>query len=123
MSYWGYCVLYVVYLINLTLTPLLQSKPPFEVLFHKIRSYKESFRVFGCLVFSSTNTQNHSKSDPRGKPYIFLGFQPGFKGYLLLHFYTHHVHVSKNVHFMKHIFLSFHNFLHHTFSLPTKFQQ
>lgn len=39
LSYWGYCIKHAATLINLTPTPLLSNKAPFEILYSKLPSY------------------------------------------------------------------------------------
>lgn len=39
MPYWSYCILHACYLINITPTPILKTKSPFELLYKTIPTY------------------------------------------------------------------------------------
>jgi hypothetical protein len=63
-----------------------------------------NLKVFGCLCFNSTLSQNRNKLDTRAVKYVFLCFQNGTKGFIVLNLKTRAVSVSRNVVFYEKIF-------------------
>ena len=100
---WSHCVLTATFLINHTLSPLLNHSTPFELLYKKPVDYS-SFRVFGCLAFASTLTFHCTKFQPRAKPCVFLGIPNGMKAYRLYDIHAKQVFVSRNVIFHEEVF-------------------
>lgn len=69
LDFWGKCILTAAYLINRTLTPLLDGKTPFECLYGRPPPLNH-LRVFSYLCFA--HNQNHKVINlPLG---VFLGY-------------------------------------------------
>ncbi|CAN1165361.1 Retrovirus-related Pol polyprotein from transposon TNT 1-94 [Linum perenne] len=96
LRFWGECILHACYLINRLPTPVLHNKSPYEVLYNTIPSY-DHLKVFGCLSYASTLSHGRTKFAPRSTPCVFIGFQPGVKGYKLLEIKSQKVILSRNV--------------------------
>ena len=92
-----------VYLINRLPFPLLNNKSPNEKLLKHIPSYTH-LKTFGSLCFVSTLPLNRSKFDPTAKPCVFIGYPAGIKGYKVLDLASKTIFVSRDVHFLEHIF-------------------
>ncbi|XP_010518614.1 PREDICTED: uncharacterized protein LOC104793888 [Camelina sativa] len=103
IEYWCDCVLTTVFLINRLPSPILGNKTPYERLTSNIPDY-HSLKAFGCLCYCSTSPKSRTKSEPRAKACIFLGYSLGYKGYKLLDIETYSVSISRHVIFYEDIF-------------------
>jgi len=101
-QYWSYAIKHSVYLINRVPSSIIKKQTPYELL-HKNTPDFSMIKVFGSLCFASTDGLRQ-KFDPRSKQGVFLGFQTGTKGYVILDFYTREIFVSRNVLFYESIF-------------------
>ena len=91
------------FLINRTPTPVLGNKSPFELLYNVHVDYP-LLKVFHCLAFASTYSAHRTKSDPRARICVFLGYPVGMKGYKLYDLQTKQFFVSRDVTFHETIF-------------------
>ncbi|KAL4376695.1 hypothetical protein GQ457_02G014510 [Hibiscus cannabinus] len=64
LFFWIDCVLHSVFLINITPTPVLGNKTPYEELF-QIKPKFDNLRVFGSLVYASVLPKAATKLHPR----------------------------------------------------------
>ncbi|KAL4320330.1 hypothetical protein GQ457_18G016730 [Hibiscus cannabinus] len=96
LQFWIDCVLHAAYLINVTPTPVLSNKTPFEVLFHK-QPKLDHLRNFGCLAFASILPKPKTKMHPRATKTVFIGYPKNIKGYRLYDLETKNIFVSRDV--------------------------
>ena len=54
-------------------------------------------KVFGCLCYASSSITHRSKFDPHSHRGVFLGFQIGIKGYIILDLDNKEIFISKNI--------------------------
>lgn len=80
--FWGHSILTVTHIVNKLLTPTLNWKSPFEILYDRKPGYA-SLKVFGCLCFATNTTPNKTKFEPRATKCVFLGYVFGQKAYKL----------------------------------------
>ncbi|KAL2608738.1 hypothetical protein R1flu_027311 [Riccia fluitans] len=64
----------------------------------KVLDYSR-LRVFSCVVYAHTPTENRTKLDPKVKKCYFLGYQQGVKGYRLWDPVDHKLFVNRDVSF------------------------
>ncbi|XP_038678417.1 uncharacterized protein LOC119979866 [Tripterygium wilfordii] len=105
-TFWSFCTIAAVYLINRLPSHTLDKYSPNQILFNKPQDYA-NLRVFGCLCYSVVTSPKRSKLSPRARAYIFLGYPLGVKGYKVFDLETHDIFISRGVQFHEHIF-SFH---------------
>jgi len=67
------------------------------------------FKVFGCVCFASTITNNKNKFNSRSRKCIFLGFKNGIKGYVILDVKTREIFISRDVIFHEGTFIQLEN--------------
>ncbi|KAL4271633.1 hypothetical protein GQ457_13G009720 [Hibiscus cannabinus] len=103
LSFWIDCVMHAVFLINLTPTPVLDNKTPFE-LFYCTKPDISSLRTFGCLCYASVLPKAKTKMHPRAIKCLFLGYPKNVKGFRLYDLEKQAVFVSRDVVFSEAIF-------------------
>lgn len=81
-KWWGEAILTANYVRNRTVTKKT-GKTPFELFFGRKPDVK-NLRVFGVRAFVHTPAQRRKKLDPVSKEGVFLGYEPGTKGYRIL---------------------------------------
>ncbi|KAL6321896.1 hypothetical protein AAG906_035604 [Vitis piasezkii] len=87
-----------VYLINRTPSPLLSNKTPFELL-NNNKPTCNHLRIFGCLCYASTLSNQCTKFAPRARA----------SGYKLLDLESNKIYISWNVIFHESLFLFAHS--------------
>lgn len=97
---WGHSILAIVYFLNRVPTSALSHQTPFEILFGHPPSYSY-LKLFTCLCFASTFSNNRTKFAPRAKKCVLLGYPFGVKGYKVLDLSTYNVFISRDVIFHK----------------------
>ncbi|XP_066341937.1 uncharacterized protein [Miscanthus floridulus] len=79
-KFWGEAVKTVVYILNRSPTKSLNQKTPFEAWFGRKPSVRH-LRTFGCVAYAKRNGPGVTKLADRSIPGVFLGYEPGTKGY------------------------------------------
>jgi hypothetical protein len=81
---------------------LLHNQSPYFVLHNKLPDI-HLFKVFGSLCYASTLTNHRTKLNPRARKSLFLGYKPGYKGFVLLDLLSRDIFVSRHVSFHENI--------------------
>ncbi|XP_073275509.1 uncharacterized protein [Primulina huaijiensis] len=84
-------------------SPVLGLNSPFGLLYGSPADYSH-FRTFGCLAFVSTLPCHRLKFHPRARTCVFLGYQPGIKGYKVYDLENKQIFFSRDVVFHEDIF-------------------
>ncbi|KAL4303976.1 hypothetical protein GQ457_10G014420 [Hibiscus cannabinus] len=103
LIFWIDCVLHAALLINMTPTPVLQNKTPFEILFQK-KPKITHLRVFGSLAYASVLPKPVTKLHSRAVKCVLIGYPKNIKGYRLFNLETQTVFVSRDVVFVENTF-------------------
>ena len=82
MEFWGERVLTASYIINKTLTPILNGKTPFEKLYNRPPLLSQ-LRGFGCLCYSHSQKHTGDKFVSRSVKGVFIGYPSGKKGWCI----------------------------------------
>ena len=96
LKFWGECVLTATYLINITPTPKLSGKCPYEILFKKLPSYSH-LRVFGSLCYALNSNKSKDKFESKAVRCVFLGYPHSQKSYKVFDLEKHKLFVSRDV--------------------------
>jgi len=107
-QYWSYVICHAVFIINQIPSIAMQFQIPYELLY-KQKHDTSILKVFECLCFISTLTNNRSKLDPRSKKCIFLGFKVRVKGYIVLDVKTREIFISRDLVFHEETFIQTEN--------------
>jgi hypothetical protein len=78
--FWAEAVATTVYMLNRSPTKGVAGKTPFKAWYGK-KPTVHHLRTFGCVVYVKDTTPNLKKLDDRSRPMIFVGYEPGTKGY------------------------------------------
>ena len=79
-QFWGEAVKTAAYLLNRSPTKSLNGKTPFEVWFGRKPNVRH-LRTFGCTAYAKRIGPGVNKLVDRSLPGVFLGYEPGMKGY------------------------------------------
>ena len=79
-KFWGEAIKTAVYILNRSLTKSLSGKTPFEM-WHGKKPRINHLRTFGCTAYAKIVRPGVSKLTDRSVPGVFLGYEPGTKGY------------------------------------------
>jgi hypothetical protein len=79
-DFWAEAVTTAVYVLNRSLTKGVARKTPFEAWFGK-KPVVHHLRTFGCVAHMKNTSPHLKKLDDRSSMMIFIGYEPGTKGY------------------------------------------
>ncbi|KAD4384758.1 hypothetical protein E3N88_24926 [Mikania micrantha] len=100
-QFWAEAVRHSIYVLNRLPTKILRSKTPYELLKGR-RPNLEHLRVFGCIGHVKIPSNQVKKLDDRSTPMVYLGTEPGTKGYRMLDVEKGSIVVSRDVKFEEH---------------------
>lgn len=102
-QFWSYAAIHAVYIMNRVTSPIIENDTPY-FLIHKEVSDLNQLKVLGSLVYASTLQAHRSKLVSRERKSVFLGYNAGMKGIVLLDINTKEIFVSRNVTHQENIF-------------------
>ena len=79
-NFWAEAVTYAQHLVNRLPSSAINGKTPLEVWYGKPATNYDTLHIFGSTTYYHVV---ESKLDPRAKKALFMGFNPGVKGYRL----------------------------------------
>ncbi|KAL1190668.1 Retrovirus-related Pol polyprotein from transposon RE2 [Cardamine amara subsp. amara] len=100
VEFWGFCILTAGYLINRTLTAVLNDKTPFKMLYNMFPPMNH-LHVFGCLCNVHNQKHKGDKFATRSNHSIFIGFLYGKKGWKIYDLETGVISSSQDVMFLE----------------------
>lgn len=95
-KYWTDFITTIIYIISRNLTPNLDYKSPYELIYNKKPSYSH-LKEFSCLCFASTLTHARTKFEPRACKCLIFDYPYSVKGYKLLDLNTNQIFISCDV--------------------------
>ena len=98
LKLWGEAVRHSVYVLNRLPTKILRGRTPYEAWTGK-KPNLSFLKVFGCLAFMKVPSVHTTKLDNRSKKVVYIGKEPGTKGYRLYDPSTGSLCVSRDVTF------------------------
>jgi hypothetical protein len=101
-EYWAEAVTTAVYVLNRSPTRSLKNQTPFKV-WHGKKPNVAHFKTFGCTSHVKLMGPGLTKLADRSKKMLFLGYEPGTKGYKLFDPETNRVTVSRDVIFEENV--------------------
>ena len=104
--FWHMVVLTAIYLINQTLSQVLQGNAPLHILHPASILFPILPHVFGCTCFVQNQSLNRTKLDDKAVRCVFLRYSSISKGYQCYDPVTHHLYDSLDVTFWR-MFLFF----------------
>lgn len=101
-TFLSYAISYVSFVINKVNTPLINHRPPYQLICHTLLDINQ-IKVFGFLCYASPLVNHSTKLDGRARKSVFLGYVVGYKGSLILDLHSHEKLISRNVTYHEHI--------------------
>ncbi|WCJ22400.1 Retrovirus-related Pol polyprotein from transposon RE1 [Euphorbia peplus] len=100
VKFWGEAILHAAILLNVSPTPVLKWKSPYEVLHGKLPNYSQ-FKVFGCSGYVLNKDPQKGKFADRSAQCVYVGNSPGQKGWKMYSLTSHKMVVSRDVKFQE----------------------
>ena len=98
LQYWAEAINCANYIVNCTLTKVLQGITPEEA-WSKIKLDVSHFRVFGCEAWDYIPDEKQKALQPKNEKCIFVGYSEDVKGYRILHPHSHDIIIRRDVKF------------------------
>jgi hypothetical protein len=96
LRFWGEAVSTAVYVLNMSYTRTVDGQTPFEAWYGR-KPDVEHLRTFGCIVYVKVTRPGLKKLEDRSIKTVFLGYEPGSKGYRLYEPVGKRIIVSRDV--------------------------
>lgn len=103
MMFWGAAVLYYTDTLNATPSSALSNITSYEV-WHKAKPDLSMHRVFGCHIYVHVLRKDCKNLQSHSEPCIFIGFEPGYKGWKCYNPVTKKITVPRDVIFAENTF-------------------
>ena len=97
-EFWTEAIDCAIYLSNRCPTRSVQGNTPQQA-WSRMKPTISHHRVFGSNAYAHVLDQERSKLDDKSKKYVFINYDPSFKGYKLCNPSTGKVIVSRDVEF------------------------
>ncbi|KAG8868049.1 hypothetical protein FRB98_003807, partial [Tulasnella sp. 332] len=101
--FWSAAVLYLVYILNVTPSTSVFNTTLFEV-WHRYKPDLCMYQTFGCHTYANIERKDRKGFAPHTQKAIFVGFEPGFKGWKLYNPKKKETFISQDVIFNKNNF-------------------
>lgn len=95
-TFWGEAVCTAVFILNRSPTKALQGKTPYEV-WHGKKPAVHFMRTFGCIAHVKVTRPHAKKLDDRSIKMVFVGYEPGTKGYRVYNPENGRLYVTRDV--------------------------
>src|SRR5712671_19873 len=100
-GFWEHAVCTATHIYNRSPIRSLKWRTPHEIWSGGHTPDVSYFRVFGCKAYVHVHKDDWKKLDPKAIEAIFIGYEPGSKGYRLWDKHTRSVKLSRDVKFDK----------------------
>ncbi|KAH7845363.1 hypothetical protein Vadar_001167 [Vaccinium darrowii] len=95
-TFWGEAVSTAVFILNRSPTKALQGVTPYEA-WHGKKPAVHFMRTFGCIAHVKVTRPHTKKLDDRSIKMVFVGYEPGSKGYRVYNPDSGRLHVTRDV--------------------------
>nr|CAB3451780.1 unnamed protein product [Digitaria exilis] len=94
-TFWGEAVSTAVFILNRLPTKALRDKTPYEA-WHGVKPAVHFMRTFGCVVHVKVTRPHAAKLDDRSVKMVFIGYEPGSKGYRVYDPASGRLHITRD---------------------------